>query len=381
MHICFITNEYPKQNFPHGGVGTFIKIFAKQLFSSNHRVSVIGINNYTKKNEEENDDGVSVYRLKPKKVKGVTWLLNSLSVNSKIKSINKENRIDIVETAELGLAFISKIKSTKYVIRLHGGHHFFSESENRKVTPWKAYQERRSFKRADGFIAVSNFVKSHTEKYLNYNDKPLIVLSSPVNTALFTPINNATIDTNNITFVGTVCEKKGIRQLILAMGALNKNHPRIILNIYGRDWFFKNGESYIKMLKNNYSDIINKCIKFHGSVPYNEIPGIYSKAIVCVFPSHMETQGLVALEAMLMEKAVIFTQKGPGPELITDKETGLLCNPTDSQDIKDKIEWILNHPKECLDIAKRARDFAYKNFKPELLTKKNIEFYNLLKSI
>ncbi|MDC3312809.1 glycosyltransferase family 4 protein [Flavobacteriaceae bacterium] len=381
MHICFITNEYPKQNFPHGGIGTFIKVIANQLVKLNHKVSVIGINNYTNRNEEETDAGVNVYRLKPKKLKGVTWLLNSISINAKIKSLNNENVIDIVESAELGLAFISKIKSIKYVIRLHGGHHFFSESENRKVTWWKAYQEKRSFRSSDGFIAVSNYVKSHTEKYLSYNDKPLIVLSSPVNTNLFTPNENIIIDKNNITFVGTVCEKKGIRQLILAMGALCKKYPNLRLNIYGRDWFFKNGESYIHMLNTNYSEIIKRCIIFHGAAPYNTMPSIYSKALVCVFPSHMETQGLVALEAMLMEKAVIFTKNGPGPELIIDKETGLLCNPTDSQSIKEKIEWIINHPNERMKIASKARDFAYKNYKLDHLTKKNIDFYNLLKSI
>jgi glycosyltransferase involved in cell wall biosynthesis len=381
MHICFITNEYPKQNFPHGGIGTFIKVIANQLVKLNHKVSVIGINNYTNRNEEETDAGVNVYRLKPKKLKGVTWLLNNISINAKIKSLNNENVIDIVESAELGLAFISKIKSIKYVIRLHGGHHFFSESENRKVIWWKAYQEKRSFRSSDGFIAVSNYVKSHTEKYLSYNDKPLIVLSSPVNTNLFTPNENIIIDKNNITFVGTVCEKKGIRQLILAMGELCKKHPNLRLNIYGRDWFFKNGESYIHMLNTNYSDIIKRCIIFHGAAPYNAMPSIYSKALVCVFPSHMETQGLVALEAMLMEKAVIFTKNGPGPELIIDKETGLLCNPTDSQSIKEKIEWIINHPNERMKIASKARDFAYKNYKLDHLTKKNIDFYNLLKSI
>ncbi len=84
---------------------------------------------------------------------------------------------------------------------------------------------------------------------------------------------------------------------------------------------------------------------------------------------------------MLMEKAVIFTKNGPGPELIIDKETGLLCNPTDSQSIKEKIEWIINHPNERMKIASKARDFAYKNYKLDHLTKKNIDFYNLLKSI
>ena len=61
MHIVFITHEYPKPNFPHGGVGTFIKSFTKWLVNHGHQVSVIGVN-YTSNDEQENDDGVVIYR-------------------------------------------------------------------------------------------------------------------------------------------------------------------------------------------------------------------------------------------------------------------------------------------------------------------------------
>ena len=64
-----------------------------------------------------------------------------------------------------------KIKNIKYVIRLHGGHHFFAEAENRGINKWKGFQEKRSFKKADAFIAVSNYVKNHTATYLSYYNK------------------------------------------------------------------------------------------------------------------------------------------------------------------------------------------------------------------
>ena len=43
---------------------------------------------------------------------------------------------------------------------------------------------------------------------------------------------------------------------------------------------------------------LSKDIYFHGLVDYGRIPEKYAQAHVCVFPSHMETQGLVALEAI-----------------------------------------------------------------------------------
>jgi hypothetical protein len=45
MHICFITSEYPKKGFSHGGVGSFINALSLELVKNNIQVSIIGINN------------------------------------------------------------------------------------------------------------------------------------------------------------------------------------------------------------------------------------------------------------------------------------------------------------------------------------------------
>ena len=124
MHICFLTNEYPKEGFPHGGIGSFVKTIATALVKNGIKVSVIGIN-YTPNNESQIIEGVNVYRLKRSGQKGLAWYFNSKAINRKIREIHKQHSIQIVEASELGLAFISRIKNIKYVIRLHGGHHFF----------------------------------------------------------------------------------------------------------------------------------------------------------------------------------------------------------------------------------------------------------------
>jgi hypothetical protein len=109
-----------------------------------------------------------LFEFRKSKVKGLAWYFNSKNIAKTITEIHKKNPIDIIEGAELSLAFLPKIKEIKYVIRLHGGHHFFAEGENRGINGWKGFQEKRSFKKADAFIAVSNYVKSHTAKYLSY---------------------------------------------------------------------------------------------------------------------------------------------------------------------------------------------------------------------
>ncbi len=378
MHICFITNEYPKLDYPHGGVGTFTHTIAHNLTDKGHKVSVIGINMYTKVDEIEHDGEVCILRLKPKVLKGLTWYLNNKSINKKLEKLHNSYPIDIVETAELGLSFIKKIKPIKYVIRLHGGHHFFAESENRKVTWWKGFQEKRSFKNADAFVAVSKFVKYHTAKYLSYHNKPIEIIRCPINLNVFKSKPEIEKEKNTILFAGTVCEKKGINQLLMAMPKVIEKNKEAELFVYGRDWFFKDGSTYVDYLK---KDILPKLgqaekhVHFMGAIPFKTLANKYAAAEVCVFPSLMETQGLVAPEAMAMNKLVIFSNCGPGPETIVHKKTGLLCNPYDSDDIADQINWVLNHKEECKHIANNARAFVLANFEINLITQENLDFY------
>ena len=74
--------------------------------------------------------------------------------------MHKKKPINSIEGAELSFAFLPKIKDIKYVIRLHGGHHFFAVAENREINKWKGFQEKRSFKKADAIISslpLANF--------------------------------------------------------------------------------------------------------------------------------------------------------------------------------------------------------------------------------
>ena len=377
MHVCLIAHEYPKPGFPHGGVGSFLKTLAPKLVENGFKVTVIGVS-YTNTYEHVDDKGVSVYRLNYTRIKGLTWFFIARVINKKIAEINKLSPIDVIETSELDLAFITKLKNVKHIIRMHGGHHFFAESENRNIKFWKGFQEKRSFKKADAFIPVSNYVKEHTEKLLNFQNKPIQLINLPIDIKLFSPIQNQ-IKKFSIVFVGSVCEKKGVRQLIQSFPLVKEKFPEATLQLYGRDWFFPDGKSYIKMLRETELPKLGKLqndIFFHGNVEYVDMPKTYSNAHVCVFPSHMETQGLVAPEAMAMGKIVIFTNKGPGPETIIEFENGLLCDPFDPENIAEKINWVFNNDEKVPLISKNARETVLKKFSTSIIVQKNIDFYN-----
>ena len=94
---------------------------------------------------------------------------------------------------------------------MHGGHHFFTEFEDRKINFWKAYQEKLSYKKADGFIPVSNFVKEHTQKYLSLHNKPVTMINNFIDKKKFYLSRKKYLIPYRIVFAGTVCKKKVLK--------------------------------------------------------------------------------------------------------------------------------------------------------------------------
>ena len=378
MHICFLSGEYPHSDYPHGGIGTFLQSLGRFLVKKEIKVTVIGIG-YTFKDEEEDDEGVKVIRLKKSNWFKFSFIDNSLRINKTLKKLNANNPIDIIEGTELAFAFIQKLNLPRYLIRLHGGHHFFAEAEKRSINWWKGFQEKRSFKKADAIVGVSHYVVKQTSKFISFNYKLKGIVFYPVNLDRFHLANFSLADKGTIFFAGTVCEKKGIRQLIQAMPKIKSEIPEVHLIIAGRDWLFPDsGKSYLEYVSQYIDSSVKDNITFLGPISNAEIPKHIESAEVCCFPSHMETFGIVSIEAMAMAKPLVYTKMGPGSEVVRDGLTGLLCDPHSPDDIADKVIYLLKHPIEANKMGEKAREFVLQNFSLNVIGQKNIELYNSL---
>jgi glycosyltransferase involved in cell wall biosynthesis len=378
MHIVFLTHEYPKPGFPHGGVGTFIQTLGRWLVKNSHSVSILGVN-YTSNYEEKLDQGVQIYRLPKQNRKGLTWWKHAQSIYQKLLELQHIHPIDVVEGTELSFAFLPRIEGVKYLIRMNGGHHFFAESENREINWWKGFQEKRSFKRADAVVGVSQYVVDHTSKYISFDSKKKGVIFNPANLEKFYPADPNKQVKGRILFAGTVCEKKGIRQLIQAMPIIKQAIPEAHLLVVGRDWKFpKTGHSYIEYLTDFIDSRIIDDIRFLGPVPNSEIPKLIEEAEICCYPSHMEAMPLAWIEVMAMGKAFVGSSLGPGKEIVQDGFNGLLCDPRQPTDIAEKVISMLRNNKEAMQMGERAREFALQNFSLDIIGKVNIKLYQSL---
>lgn len=376
MHICYITAEYPVLGLPHGGVGTFVKTLGYELIKNKFDVSVIRVSNVDKI-EVINDRGIKVF-LVPKTNLPFAFFFNSLKINNLIRKIDNTHKINVVETSELGLAFLKKRKGIKFVIRMHGGHHFFALAEKRNLEWKKVWQEKKSFNKVDDIVAVSKYVSETTIKLLNLKDKKVTVIYNPIDLNKFYQSNLEKVEEHTVFFAGTIVEKKGIRQLIQSLEYLVEEYPDIKLLIAGRDALIPGTkEEYRPYLESFISEKIASNIHFLGMLNNKDIPKYIEKANVCCYPSHMEAMPIAWLEVLAMGKIFIASNIGPGNEAVYDKKTGILVNPFEPKEIANAIKFVFKNKSLSNNLGKAARVDVLDRFNINHIVKENIKFYNL----
>ena len=87
---------------------------------------------------------------------------------------------------------------------------------------------------------------------------------------------------------------------------------------------------------------------------------------------------LAWLEGLAAGKAVVASQTGPGPEVIEDGVTGLLCNPRDPDSIAAALIRVLKDPDLRRRLGSKAREDVKQRFELHMIVGKNEEYYRRL---
>src|SRR5207253_9445831 len=117
------------------------------------------------------------------------------------------------------------------------------------------------------------------------------ILPNPVEPNRFRPMPEVPMKPGLIIFVGTLCEKKGIRQLILAMPEILAAVPHAHLIAFGRDSTDPaTGRPYRETLESELRShrAIAGRITFKDHVLHSQLPLELAAAEVLAYPSHME---------------------------------------------------------------------------------------------
>ena len=99
-------------------------------------------------------------------------------------------------------------------------------------------------------------------------------------------------------------------------------------------------------------------VRWLGFLSRDELARLYASADLCVLPSHTETCGLVALEAMASGIPVIAADAGGLRESVRHGVNGLLVPPFDARGFAEAIASLVNDPSRRAAFGAAARTAA-----------------------
>jgi starch synthase len=97
-------------------------------------------------------------------------------------------------------------------------------------------------------------------------------------------------------------------------------------------------------------------------LPQREVIQLLTQAAVFACPSLYEPLGIVNLEAMACGTAVVASQVGGIPEVVSDGETGLLVPPDDPDALAGALNSLLDDPRRACQMGERGRERAIADF-------------------
>jgi D-inositol-3-phosphate glycosyltransferase len=122
---------------------------------------------------------------------------------------------------------------------------------------------------------------------------------------------------------------------------------------------------------------LDQSVVFLGKRDQDKLPYFYSAADVLVMPSHYESFGMVALEAMACGTPVIASEVGGLAYLVRDGETGFTIPDQEPEKLCEKISWLLNDSQLHATMSQRAVEDA-QDYAWEKIAKQIVEVYKEL---
>lgn len=369
---------------PHGGIGVFVKNLAESLVALGVDVSVVGYGRKAARPFVQN--GVKVYWLTLPNLlhKKVMFRGQPYSLAAFIKRIylsvylhflcQREN-FDLVESHDFSGPLAFK-PPCPLVTRLHGSVWATRYQEGRSsfIHPVDTFYEKLQVQLATEVVAVSEHIARTTWKVMGFQ-RSFHVIYNSVDTEQFCP-KPGTMVQKQILYVGRVMWRKGVFDLVRAVPGVLARHPDAQFVLAGGA-----SGSHLEQLKQELallSPEARRQVECLGEVSHDVLPELMNQSAVFVFPSHAEAFGLTCVEAMSCARPVVATRLVSGPELVEDGVSGLLADPTDPNDLAQKINTLLDDPALANQLGVNARQRVLDRFDLRDMASRNLDFYRTI---
>jgi alpha-maltose-1-phosphate synthase len=326
LRVDLLTREYPPEVY--GGAGVHVEYLARDL----RPLADVRVHCFGGKREEP---GVTAYP-DPVELAGANAALRTMGVDLAMAAGCAGT--DIVHSHTWYANFAGHTAKL-----LHGVPHVVTTHSLEPLRPWKAEQlgggyalssfcERTAIENADAVIAVSGGMKRDVlAAYPGVDPDRIKVVYNGIDTEQYRPDRNTDVverlgidlSRPSVVFVGRITRQKGLPYLMRACHDLPPE-VQIVLLAGAPDTPAIAAEVEGLASRLRGSRDANGVIWVQDMLPKHEVVQVLTHATVFVCPSVYEPMGIVNLEAMACETAVVATATGGIPEVVADGETGVL---------------------------------------------------------
>ena len=378
MHVAIVCEEYPPA--PHGGSGASYRDLAEGLVLAGHRATVVGVST-TQPQPERTDaeqNGVLVIRLPRAHARlgtrlGGWW--ERWTLRRVLAAEHSRVPFDVVEASDYnGWLSHGGVKGIPAIVRIRGSNLFFDAELNRKPSLFEHGHERAALAKATHLGSVSRYAADRTLALCGLSERDCRFLPNGIDAERFSPSADVPVEKELVLFVNSLNPKKGIEELVDAANEILPQRPAARFVAIGEDTQSKTG-AYVAALRERVRPELRSRFEFLGRLPREAIIPWLRRAAVCCYPSHMETFGIAALEAMSVGRPTIFSKLGPGPEVVENGVSGLLCDPHCAKDIARCITTLFDDTPLAQRLGDTARARVLAGFDRRDWVRRNVEFF------
>ncbi|HEX6870928.1 MAG TPA: glycogen synthase [Micromonosporaceae bacterium] len=393
LRVDLLTREYPPEVY--GGAGVHVEYLVRDLRPrADVRVHCFGqprVGRYA-------EPGLAAYP-EPADLAGANPALRTLGVDLAMAAGCAGTDLVHSHTWYANLAgHLAKL--------LHGVPHVVTAHSLEPLRPWKAEQlgggyaisswcERTALADADAIIAVSAGMRRDIlSAYPTLPEDKVRVVHNGIDTDEYAPDPGTDVltrhgidpDLPTVTFVGRITRQKGLPYLLRAATEFARGTQVVVLaGAPDTPEIAAEVDSLAGTLRERRDGVV----WVQEMLPKPEVIQILSHSTVFVCPSIYEPMGIVNLEAMACQTAVVATATGGIPEVVADGATGLLVPieqvpdgtgaPVDPDrfvaDLARAVNDLLADPDRARALGKAGRQRAVTEFSWSTIAERTMDVY------
>jgi starch synthase len=278
---------------------------------------------------------------------------------------------------------------------LHGIPHIVSAHSLEPLRPWKAEQlgggyqisswaEKTAYEGAAAIISVSDGMRADVlSAYPDVDPAKVHTIRNGVDVSKFAPNPDASVLAKYgitgpyATFVGRITRQKGLAHLLRAWKSVPAEHGLVLCA----------GSPDEPGIGSEVAELIAELQKTRKNVwwikdmlPHAELTAVLTQAQLFLCPSIYEPLGIVNLEAMGCQTAVLASRVGGIPEVVDHLKTGELVNYTEDHskfegDLSEAITRLMANPELLTKYGEAGRERATTHFGWDAVAQATIALY------